>query len=96
MLLDLVVELVAVVPEKFDAVIFVRIVRRGENNAGIGAKRARDVSDPGRRQRTDQQDVDAERRDAGDERVLQHVTRKPRVFAEDDLRPRARRMLTRI
>ena len=55
LLLDLVVELVAVVPEKLDAVIFVRIVRRGEDDAGIGAQGTGDVSHAGRRQRTDQQ-----------------------------------------
>src|SRR5207244_12431914 len=37
---DLIVEFVAVVPEKFDAVVFVRVVRGGKNNAGIGAERA--------------------------------------------------------
>ena len=42
-LLDLVVQLVAVVAEKFDAVILVGIVRSGEDDAGIGAERAGDV-----------------------------------------------------
>ena len=59
LLFDLVVELVAIVPEKFDAIVLVGIVRGGENDAGIGAKRARDVGDARRRQRSDQQDIHA-------------------------------------
>ena len=88
--LDLVVEFVTVVPEKFDAVVLVRIVRGGEDDAGIGAQRARDVGHAGRRQRADQQNVDAERRDAGDERILQHVAGKAGVLAEHDLGSRSR------
>ena len=55
LLLDFVVEFVAIVPEKFDAVVLVGIVRGGKNDAGIGAQRARDVGHARRRQRTDQQ-----------------------------------------
>ena len=95
-LFDLIVEFVAVVPEKFDAVVFVGIVRGGENDAGIGAERARDVSDARRGQRPDDENIDTERSDAGDERVLEHVTGKARVFAENDLRPRAFRNGARI
>ena len=96
LLLDLIVELVAVVPEKFDAVVFVRIVRGGKHDARIRAERARDIGDAWRRQRPDQQHIHAERGNAGDERVLQHVTGEPRVFAEHDFRPGAGRVLARI
>ena len=89
LLLDLVVELVAVVPEKFDSVIFVRIVRRGENDARVGPERSRDVSYAGSWQRPDDQNIDAERGNACDQRVLEHVTGEPRVLAENNLRPRA-------
>src|ERR1700730_4089519 len=69
-LFDLIVELVAVVPEKFDAVVFVGIMGGGKNDAGIGPERAGDVSHARRRQRPDDENIDAERSDAGDERVL--------------------------
>ena len=85
LLLDLVVELVAVVPEKFDAVVLVGIVRGGDDDAGIRAQAARDVGDARRRQRPDEQHVHAHRKDAGDEGVFQHVAGKPRVLADDDL-----------
>ena len=83
-LLDFVVELVAVVAEKFDAVVLVGIVRGAEHDAGIGAQRAGDVGDAGRGQRADEQHVRAERHDAGGERIFQHVAGKPRVLADDD------------
>jgi len=88
-LFDLIVELVAVVPEKFDAVVFVGIMGGGKDDAGIGAERAGDVSHARRRQRPDDENIDAERSDAGDERVLEHVTREARVFTEHDFRARA-------
>src|SRR6202011_4068374 len=71
---DLIVEFVAVVPKKFNAVVFVRIVGSGKNYAGIGSKRSSDVSHARRWQRTDDEDINAERGDPGDERVLEHVT----------------------
>src|SRR5439155_542681 len=78
----LIVQLVAVVPEKFDSVIFVRIMRGGEDDAGVGAKRPRDVRDARRRQRPDDENIDPERGDSRDERVLEHVTGKTGVFAK--------------
>jgi len=88
--LHLIVQLVAVVPEKFDAVVFVGIVRGGENDAGIGAKRAGDVSHTGRRQWPDDENIDTERCDSCHQRVLKHVTRKARVLAEHNFWARAR------
>ena len=84
-LFDLVVQLVAVVPEKFDAVVFVGIVRSGKNDAGIGAQRARDVGDTGRGQRADNKNIDTERSNPGDERILKHITGKARVFPQHNL-----------
>src|SRR5205085_8595791 len=72
LLFDLVVEFVAVVPEKFDAVVFVRIMRSRENDPRVRAERARDVGDPGRRERTDQEYVHAEGGNAGHESILEH------------------------
>src|SRR5260370_37306224 len=84
LLFHLIVELVASVPEKFDAVVFVWVMRSGENDAGIGAERARDVGNARSRQRTNDENIDAEGRDSGHERVLEHVTRKPGVFPKDN------------
>src|SRR5439155_10296848 len=81
---DLVVEFVAVVPKKFDAVVFVRVVRSGKNDPGIGAQRACNICHAGSWQRTNDEDINSERSDSGNQRVLEHVTRKPSVFAEDD------------
>ncbi len=86
---DLIVEFVAVVAEEFDAVVFVRVVRSGENDAGIGAQRSGDVSNTWCGQRPDDENIDAERGDARDERVLEHVTRKARVLAQHDFRTNA-------
>src|SRR5262249_29501426 len=93
---DLIVEFVTVVPEKFNTVVFVRVVRTGENNASIGAQRSGDVSHTRSRQRSDDENIDAERRDSGNERVLEHVTGKPGVFAEHNLRAHAFRERARI
>jgi len=43
----LVVELVAVGAEELDAVVVVRIVRGGDDDAGVRAQAARDVGDAG-------------------------------------------------
>ena len=60
LLVNCVIELVAVVSEKLDAVIFVGVMRRAQHNSGIGTQRTGDVSDARRRQRSDDQDIDAE------------------------------------
>src|SRR5205085_9855557 len=87
--LDLVIEFVAVVPKKFNAVVFVRIVGSGENDAGIGPEGAGDVSHARCWQRADDEDIHPERSDPSDERVFKHVTGETSVFAEHDLRSRA-------
>src|ERR1041384_709909 len=47
-LLDLIVQFVAIVSKEFYPVILIRIVRCGENNAGIGSQRTSDVGHAGR------------------------------------------------
>ena len=83
--LDRIVELVPVVPEKLDAVVFVGIVRGGEHDARVGAQRAGGVRNARRGQRPDQQHVHAHRENARRDRVLQHVPAQPRVLADNDL-----------
>ena len=70
---DFIVELEAVVTEEFDAVVLVGIVGGGKHDAGIGPQRAGDVGHAGRREGTDEKCVGAERGEAGDDCVFQHV-----------------------
>ena len=83
-------------PEKFDAVVLVSIMRSGKDDAGIGAKRASDVSHTGCRQRPDNENIDTERCDSCHQRVLKHVTRKARVLAEHDFGARSGRGPARV
>ena len=69
-LLDFVVEFVAVVAEKFDAVVLIRIVRGAEDDAGIGAQSACEIRDAGRGQRAEKKDIHAEGHDARCEGVF--------------------------
>ena len=92
----LIIQFVAIVPEKFDPIIFVGVMRSGKNDTGIGAQRARDVSNARCRERTDNENIDAEGRDSGHERVLEHVTRKSRVFPEHNFGTRAPWVLARV
>ena len=94
--LNFIVELVAVVLEKFDPVVLVGIVRGGENNASVGAERTRDVGHAWGRERADQEDIHAQRRDPGDERILQHVAGEAGVFPQHDFRPQSWRVRLRI
>lgn len=81
---DFIIELVAIVPEKFDAVILVGIVRSGEDDAGIGAKRSRDVGHTRCRKGADQQGIAPQRGEARDHGIFEHVTREAGVLADDD------------
>src|SRR5437763_8955041 len=83
-------------PEKFYTVIFVGIVRSGEDDPGLRSKRSSDISNAWRRQRADNENIDSEGSNSGNERVLQHVTRKPRVFPEHNFGTRALGVLARI
>ena len=87
--LDGVVQLVAVGAEKLDAIVVVRIVRGGDDDAGIGAQAASDVGNAGRWQRADEENIDAHRQDAGGDGVLQHVAGEARVLANDYAVPAA-------
>ena len=83
-------------PEKFNAVVLVRIVRSGEDDARIGAQGARDIGDAGSGQRADHKHIHAQRSDPGDKRIFQHVAGEPGVLAEHNLWSRAARMRARI
>ena len=88
---DFVIELEAVMPEEFDAVVFVGIVGGGKHDAGIGPQRAGDVGYARRWQWTDEECIRAERGQAGDDGIFQHVTREPCVLANDDSQATAMR-----
>ena len=82
LLLDLVAELEAVGPEQLDAVVVVRIVRGRDHDAEIGAHRARQHADRRRRDRAGEQHVHADRGEARDQRVLDHVAGEAGVLAD--------------
>ena len=79
---DLVAELEAVRPEQLDAVVVEGIMRGRDHHAEIGAHRARQHADRRRRDRAGQQHVHADRGEAGDQRVLDHVAGQPGVLAD--------------
>jgi len=89
LVLDVVVELVTVGPEKLDAVVVIRIVGGGDHNAGVGAQAARDVGDARRGQRANEQNIHPHRKDAGRDGIFEHVPGQTRVFAKNDLVPLA-------
>src|SRR6185437_8146592 len=81
---DLVAELEAVGPKQLDAVIVVRIVRGRDHNAEVGAHRARQHADRGRRDRTGEQHVHADGGEAGNQRGLDHVAGQAGVFTDQN------------
>jgi hypothetical protein len=80
--LDLVGKLIAVRPEQFDAVVLIRVVRGGNHHAQIAAHRACQHRHRRRRNRAEQQHVDADGSEACDQRIFDHVAREPRVLAD--------------
>ena len=70
--LDGIGELEAVRPEQLDAVVVVGVVRGRDHDADIGAHGARQEAHAGRRDRAEQQHVDADRQEAGAQRLLDH------------------------
>jgi hypothetical protein len=64
LILDIIIQLVTIRPEKLDAIVPVGIVRRGNHDAGIRAQAARDVSHTRRRQWANKQDINAHGKDA--------------------------------
>ncbi len=81
--LGVVGQLVAVGIEQLDAVVVGRIVRGGDHHAEIGAQRARQHGDGGRRHRAEQEHVHADGGEARHQRRLEHVARQARVLADD-------------
>ena len=59
-------------------------MRRGDDNAGVGAKTAGHIGHARRGQRADEEDIDTHRENSGRNGVLEHVAGKPGVFADDD------------
>ena len=84
LLLDLVGQLEAVRAEQLDAVVVEQIVRGGDHHAEIGAHRLGQHRDRRRRHRAEQQHVHADRGEAGDQRVFDHVAGEPGVLADHD------------
>ena len=82
LLLDGVGELEAVGAEELDAVVLEGVVRGRDHHPEVGAHRARQHADRRRRHRADEEDVHADRGEAGDQRGLQHVARAAGVLAD--------------
>jgi hypothetical protein len=76
----------AVRAEDLDAVVVVRVVARADDDARVGAHVDREVRHRGRRHGTAEDDAPSHRADAGGEGRLDHVTRQPRVLADEDAR----------
>ena len=72
-------ELEAVRAEQLDAVVVIGIVRGGDHHAVIGAQRARQHGDARRRDRPEQEHVDADRGEAGDQRRSRSCSSESRV-----------------
>ena len=85
--LGLVGQLVAVRAEQLDAVVVERIVRGRDHHAEVGAHRAHQHRDAGRRDRAGEQHVHADRGEARRQRVLDHVAGKARVLADQHAVP---------
>ena len=83
----LVRKLVAIGRENLDAVVVIRIMRSRDHDPRIRAHALRDERHARRGKRADQNAVSAHRADSRSDRLLDHVARKARVFADDD--PRA-------
>jgi hypothetical protein len=82
--LDRVGELEAVRAKQLDAVVLVGIVRSRDHDADVSTHRAGQEADRGRRQRPEQQHVDADRQEACRQRLLDHVAAEARVLAHHD------------
>ena len=89
LLLQEVVELVAVPVKKFNAVVFKAVVGRADHNPRVRAVTLRQKSDRGRWQNADLDDIAADRENACRQRVFEHISRYARILADDDDRPLA-------
>ena len=83
--LDVVIQLVAVRLEEFDAVVVVGIMGGRDHDAGVGPEAPGHVGHSRGRQGADQQHVYPHREQSRSDGVFQHVAGKPRVLADDDL-----------
>ena len=71
--------------EQFDAVVVVRIMRRADHDADLGAKGTREISNRRCGHRADEQDIDARRGEAGFQCRFKEIPGQPRVFSDHDL-----------
>ena len=88
--LELVGELEPGRAEELDAVVLEGIVRRGDDDPGVGAERAGEERDARGGERPDQEHVDSHGADARGHGGLEHVAREARVLADQDLVPAIR------
>ena len=77
-------ELRTVRAEQLDAVILIRVVRGGDDDAEVQAQRAGEHGDGRSRQGAGQGDVHAGADEAGGQGRFQHIAGEPRVLADDD------------
>ena len=84
LLLDVVGQLEALRAEQLDAVVLEQIVGGRDHHAEIGAHRLGQHRDRRRRHRADQQHVHADRGEARDHGVFDHVAGQARVLADHD------------
>ncbi len=81
-LLEVVGELPAFAVEELDAVVVVAVVRGADDDAEVAAESLHEVGDARSRQGPDEQHVDTRGDEAGLERGFEHVSREPRVLAD--------------
>ncbi len=84
LLFDVVGQLEAEWPKQLDAIVLEQIMRRRDHDAEIGAHRLGQHCHRRRRHRAEQQHVHADRCEAGNHGVFDHVTGQPCVLADDD------------
>ncbi len=77
-------QFIAVGAEQLDAVVVERVVAGRDHDAEVGAHRAGQHRDGGRRHRPDLDDVHADAGEARGQRAFDHVARQPRVLADQD------------
>ena len=78
-------QLVAVACKNLDAVVFVGVVACGNDDACVSLVLDGQVCDRGRRDNAEQLNVRADRADACDQRVLQHIRRDTGILADQQL-----------
>ena len=84
LLFDVVGQLEALRAEQLDAVVLEQVVGGGNHHAEVGAHRLGQHRDRRRRHRADQEHVHADRGEARDHRVFDHVAGQTGVLADDD------------